>query len=65
MRAGEPRPGRDMQDRPTIDAYSYDTSVGLEMRRQRTLPSGKQAILVDRRRLDEPDSIVSVLSVNI
>ena len=61
---GEQRPGEDPQGNPTIDSYRWDGEAALEMTRERKLPSGKRARIVDSRRMgDDADTLLSQLTI--
>ena len=61
---GEQRPGEDPQGNPTVDSYRWNAEVGLEMTRERKLPSGKSARIIDSRRIgDDRDTLLSQLTI--
>lgn len=61
---GVPRPGKDPRGRDTLDAYTWTDEGALEMDRKVELPSGKQARLLEARRIDsDPDTLISTLDV--
>jgi len=61
---GVPRPGKDPRGRDTLDAYTWTEEGTLEMNREVELPSGKQARLLEVRRIDsDPNTLISTLDV--
>jgi hypothetical protein len=54
----EPRPGTDPQGNSTMDRYTRTDDGGVKMVRETTLPSGKQARLVETRTLGDAENLM-------
>jgi len=61
---GQPRPGEDPRGRATSDRYSWTADGGMEMIRELELPSGRQARILETRKLGaDPDTMLSEMTV--